>query len=341
MRKGIAALVAGLGLMALGPIASGVQAADKPVVLEFSSFLPANEKLSLALQEWGRELEKRTDGRVKVNYHPGGTLTPPPQTYDSVVKEIIDVGFGPLGASSGRFPLMEVMDLPLGLNSSYSATMLSNAIVERFHPKELSDVKVLFMLSSPPAYIQSRKSVRSLDELQGMKLRALGGTTVKVIQALGAVPVSIPPTDVYDALSKGVIEGAPVISDALVALKWEDSLKYTTLNLRTSYANNGYFVMNRKRFEAFPADVKKAVDDLSREYVVRMSRLWDEKEAEAVAALKAKGHTTIALSADEEAKWVRRLEPVYDAYVKEKSARGLPAADALAFARDWVARNQQ
>lgn len=336
MRKGIAALLACVAFTA-----GGVHAADRPVVLEFSSFLPANERLSLTLQEWGRELETRTDGRVKVNYHPGGTLTSPPQTYDSVVKDIVDVGFGPLGASSGRFPLMEVLDLPLGLTSSYSATMLSNAIVERFRPKELSDVKVLFMLSSPPAYIQSRSPVRSIDDLQGLKLRALGGTTVKVIQALGAVPVSIPPTDVYDALSKGVIAGAPVISDALVALKWEDSLRYTTVNVRTSYANNGYFVMNRRRFEALPPDVKAVIDELSREYVVRMSRLWDEKEAEAVAALQAKGHARIVLSAEEEAKWAQRLEPVYETYVKEKSARGLPAADALAFARDWVERNQR
>ncbi|MCL4181904.1 MAG: TRAP transporter substrate-binding protein [Burkholderiaceae bacterium] len=336
MKIGVAAFVACLGLFA-----TGAQAVDKPVTLEFSSFLPANEKLSLALQEWGRELEKRTNGQVKVNYHPGGTLTPPPQTYDSVVKDIIDVGFGPMGATSGRFPLMEVMDLPLGLNSSYSATMLSNELVKRFKPRELADVKVLFMLSSPPAYIQSRKPVRTLEELQGVKLRALGGTTVKVIQGLGAVPVSLPPTDVYDALSKGVIDGAPVISDALVALKWEDSLKYTTRNMRTSYANNGYFVMNRKRFASLPAAVQKIVDELSDEYVMKMSRLWDEKEADAVAALKAKGHTTITLSAEEEEKWVRRIEPVYEAYVKDKSARGLPAAEALQFSRDWVARKQQ
>lgn len=336
MRKVIAALLACLALAA-----TGVHAADKPVTLEFSSFLPANEKLSLALQEWGRELEKRTSGRVKVNYHPGGTLTPPQQTYDSVVKDIIDIGFGPMGATSGRFPLMEVMDLPLGLNSSYSASTLSNELVKHFKPKELADVKVLFMLSSPPAHLQSRKPIRTLEELQGVKLRALGGTTVKVIQALGAVPVSLPTTDVYDALSKGVIDGAPVISDALVALKWEDALKFTTVNVRTSYANNGYFVMNRRRFASLPADVQKIVDELSAEYSVKMSRLWDEKEAEALAALGAKGHTTIALSAEEEAKWVQRIEPVYDGYVKEKSARGLPAAEALQFSRDWVAHKQR
>ncbi|MCM2252808.1 MAG: TRAP transporter substrate-binding protein [Ramlibacter sp.] len=316
-------------------------AADKPITLEFSSFLPAQEKLSLMLQEWCREAEKRTGGRVKINYHPGSTLTPPPQTYDSVVKDIIDLGFGPLGASSGRFPLMEVLDLPLGLTSSASASALSNELVRHFNPRELQDVKVLFMTSSPPAYIQSRKPLKSLKDLQGVKLRALGGTTVKVIQALGAVPVGVPTNDVYDALSKGVVEGAPVIHDALVAFKWGDSLKHTTLNVRTSYTNNGYFVMNKKRWASLPPDVKKIFETLSEEYSGKLAMLWDQKEAEATALMKSGGHTTHTLDASEEEAWFRKVTPVFDEYVKDKAAKGLPAAEALAFSREWIRKNQK
>jgi TRAP-type C4-dicarboxylate transport system substrate-binding protein len=340
MRHRIHLLALGAAV-ALGLALPPARAADKPVTLEFSSFLPAQEKLSLMLQEWGRELEKRSGGRVKVNYHPGSTLTPPPQTYDSVVKDIIDVGFGPMGATSGRFPMMEVLDLPLGLKSSESASALSNELVRHFKPKELSDVKVLFMTSSPPAYIQSRKPLKSLKDLQGVKLRALGGTTVKVIQSLGAVPVGIPTNDVYDALSKGIIEGAPVIHDALVAFKWGDSLKHTTLNLRTSYTNNGYFVMNKKRFASLPSDVQKIVDALSDEYSVKLARLWDQKEADAIAMMQRGGHTTHALDAAEEEAWFRKVAPVFDEYVKDKTAKGLPAADVLAFSRDWIVKNQK
>lgn len=329
------------GAVALAAVLPVARAADKPITLEFSSFLPAQEKLSLMLQEWARELEKRSSGRVKVNYHPGSTLTPPPQTYDSVVKDVIDLGFGPMGATSGRFPLLEVLDLPLGLKSSESASALSNELVRHFKPRELADVKVLFMTSSPPAYIQSRKPLKTLKDLQGTKLRALGGTTVKVIQSLGGVPVGIPTNDVYDALSKGIVDGAPVIHDALVTFKWADALKYTTLNVRTSYTNNGYFVMNKKRFASLPPDVQKVVDELSDEYSVKLARLWDQKEAEATAALKQGGHTTYTLDAAEEEAWAQKVAPVFDEFVKDKSARGLPAAEVLSFSREWIRKHER
>lgn len=332
---GVIALLASLSL--IGGFAC---APDKTVTLELSTFAPPMDRLTIMLQEWCDEVGKRTNGRVKVNLHPGGTLTAPSQTYDSVVKEIIDIGYGPMGATTGRFPLMEVMDLPLGLKSGYKASMLSMDLFKTFKPKELSDVKILFMLSSPPAHLQTRSPIRNLEELKGTKLRAIGGTTTKVTAALGAVPLALGPTDVYDALSKGVADGAIVISDALAQLKWGEFLKYTTLNTRTSYVNNGYFVMNLNKWKSLPPDVQEVIDGLSKEYLEKMSKLWDQKEKDAIVALKSKGHTTFTLSPEEEERWVERVAPVYDEYVKEKTARGIPAADVLKFCRDWIKKNQ-
>jgi len=315
-------------------------APDKTIRLELSTFAPPTDELTIMLQEWCDEVGKRTNGRVKVNLHPGATLTTPSQTYDSVVKEIIDIGFGPMGATTGRFPLMEVMDLPLGLKSGYKASMLSMELFKTFRPEELSDVKVLFMLSSPPAYLQTRNPIRNLEELKGTKLRAVGGTTTKVTAALGAVPLALDPTDVYDALSKRVADGAIVISDALCQLKWGEFLKYTTLNTRTSYVNSGYFVMNLNKWKSLSPDVQEIIDALSNEYLEKMSRLWDQKEKDAITTLKSKGHTTFTLSIEEEERWVERVAPVYDEYVREKSAKGIPAADVLEFCRDWIKKNQ-
>jgi TRAP-type C4-dicarboxylate transport system substrate-binding protein len=328
-------------LFCLGVCGGFCHAAEKVIKMELSSFLPAQEKLSLMLQEWCDEVEKRTSGRVSVNLHPGATLTPPSQTYDSVVNEIIDIGFGPTGVTQGRFPLMEVMDLPLGLHSAYMATKLSNDVHKKFRPKELANVKVLFMLSSPPAVIQTRKPVRTLEDLEGVKIRCVGGTTVKVMSSLGAIPVVISTGDTYDALSKGVADGAIVINDALEVLKWGDVLKYTTTNIRTSLVNNGYFVMNKNKWKSLPPDVQKIIDKLSEEYQDKMSKLWDEKEKDAIKSLAAKKHTMFTLTNAEEEKWYRKVVPVYDLYVKEKSAKRLPAADVLKFCQDWVRKNQK
>jgi len=339
MRKSIVVGIMVL-LMCIGFIGS-VQSAEKVITMELSSFMGTADKLHTMLQEWADEVGKRTNGRVKINIHPGATLTPPAQTYDSVVNEVIDMGYGPLQVTTGRFPLMEVMDLPLGLKSGYNGTLLINALLKQFKPKELSNVKVLWLNASPPAYLQTRKPVRNLDDLKGLKLRSIGGTTTKVVAALGAIPVALAPTDVYDALAKGVADGAIVLSDALTTMKWGDSLKYTTLNTRTSYTNNGYLVMNLNRWKSLPPDIQQIMDKLSDEYMAKLAKLWDQKDLDAIATLKAAGHTTITLSAAEEEKWVQKLAPVYDEYVKDKTAKGLPAAAALKFCRDWVKNNQK
>jgi TRAP-type C4-dicarboxylate transport system substrate-binding protein len=340
MRKNITGYVLAVGFVLCLFFRPGF-AAEKAISLEFSSQLPATEKMSLTLAEWSREVEKRTNGRVKVTYHPGSTMTTPPQTFDSVMSGIVDIGFGPNGATRGRFPVSEVVDLPWGLKSSYTATNLLNDLVNKFKPKELANVKLLFMLSSPPAVIQSKKPIRNLEALKGFKLHCIGGTSVKVAESLGAVPVVLSSGDLYDALQKGIAGGSFIVYDAITSYKWEDTLTYTTANYATSLVNNGYFVMNKSVWESLPGDIQQIIDNMSREYQEKISKLWDQKERDSIAALTAKGHKTITLSKAEEEKWASRITPLYEDYVKEKSARGLPAPEILAFCKSWIKKNQK
>ena len=91
--------------------------------------------------EWGKEIEKRTNGKVQVTVFPGGTLTPADKCYDGVVKGLSDVGMSVLSYTRGRFPLTEVIDLPLGYKNGTAATKLVNLYYNKFKPKELDDVR--------------------------------------------------------------------------------------------------------------------------------------------------------------------------------------------------------
>lgn len=103
-------------------VPSSSQADEKVTKLKYSNFFPPSHKNSILSEQWGKEIEKRTNGRVKVTYFPGSILTPPTQTYDSVVKGIADIGQSLVGYSPGRFPLTEVLALPLGYSSGIQAT---------------------------------------------------------------------------------------------------------------------------------------------------------------------------------------------------------------------------
>ena len=109
--------------------------AQKPIELSYSVFQPAAHKATLFLSEWAKEIEKRTNGRVKITVFPGGTLTPADKCYQGVITGISDIGYSVLGYTRGRFPLAEVFDLPLGIKSGVMATKLANEFAKSFSPK--------------------------------------------------------------------------------------------------------------------------------------------------------------------------------------------------------------
>jgi TRAP-type transport system periplasmic protein len=307
--------------------------------LEFTGILPSHDKLSIMLQEWCRDLERRSGGIIKATYYPGGILTPAPQMFDSVITGIADVGFGPMGVTPGRFPLTEVMEQPLGIQSAFMMTRLSNDFFRAFKPNELEQVKVLFFLSASPGMLHTKRPVKSLEDLHGMKVRCLGGNAAKVLKALGAVPIVIPTGDTYDALRKGIVDGVVAAWDSLETLKWGEILPYTTVSRYAAVGAPGIVVMNKAKWERLSPASKAIINSLSGEYAEKLSKVWDEKDQNTIKKWKAKNHVSIFLTEAEEKRWGKAVLPLYEAYVREKSAKGLAAAEALQFCKDWVEKN--
>jgi TRAP-type transport system periplasmic protein len=315
--------------------------ADKPIKLEFASYLPAQEGVSMVLQEWCKEVEKKTNGRVAITFHPGGTLVPITQTYDSVASGMTDIGFAQFANTPGRFPMMELIDYPLGVKSSGTSVKLAREFINKFKPKELSDVKLLFLVSTSPAIMHTKKPVNKLEDLKGRKIRTLGGPMVTALKLLGAVPVVIPTVDVYDSASKGVIEGTYSAIPGLVTFKWGEVLPYTINNYHSSNCAINFAVMNKTKWNELPADIQQIIDKVSEDYWDKGVKVWDQMTADAITSLTAAKHTFITLSAAEEERWAKQIAPLYETYVKEKSAKGLPAADAMKFVQDWIKTNQK
>jgi TRAP-type C4-dicarboxylate transport system substrate-binding protein len=97
--------------------AGAPQAQAAPIKLTYSNFFPPFHIQSKLAEAWCKEVEKRTNGRVKVEYFPKGTLTKARQCYDGVVTGISDLGLSVLAYTGGRFPVLSAIDLPLGYTS--------------------------------------------------------------------------------------------------------------------------------------------------------------------------------------------------------------------------------
>jgi TRAP-type transport system periplasmic protein len=332
-------LARGLLLLFCGAVClvwfAGTASAQKVISLNYSNFFPAPHKNSVLSDQWCKEIEKRTNGRVKIAYFPGGTLTPAPQTYDNVVKGIADIGFSVLGYTRGKFPMMAMLDNPLGYRSGLQATRLVNAYYKKFKPKELDDVHVLYLHGHGPGILHTKKPVNKLEDLKGMKIRAQG-TVVPLVQALGGAPVGASMPETYDALRTGVVDGSMAPYEALQGWKWGEVITSTTEDYGAAYTASMFVVMNKAKWNSLPPDIQKIFDEVSAEWIEKQGKVWDEIDKEGKDFSLKRGNKAISLTKEEDARWVARVRPILDEYVASLKTKGLPGDEALKFALDFL-----
>ena len=332
----LASIVIALFLLPLYVCPSGY-AQEKVITLKYSNTFPAANKISAIPDTWCKEVEKRTNGRVKVTHFPGATLTPPVQTYDSVVKGIADVGLSFCSYTRGNFPLTEAVDLPLGIKSGLHGTKMANEYFKKFKPKEFDEVKVAYLATSPPHILFTKKPVNNLEEIKGLKIRSTG-TSAKVVQALGGAPVGMPMGEAYDALSKGVAEGIVCPYEPMKGYNLAETVSYCT-PYEQVYANVSFVVINKDKWNAISKADQQIIEKINEEWAEKHAKLWDELNVEAKDVFLQKGGKILMLSKEENARWSARLRPILDEYLKDMKAKGLPGDEALKFCLDYLKTN--
>ncbi|MBA4416690.1 MAG: C4-dicarboxylate ABC transporter substrate-binding protein [Syntrophus sp. (in: bacteria)] len=316
-------------------------AAQKVITLNYANFFPATNPHSIIIEQWGKDIEKKTNGRVKITFFHGGTLAPAAQIYDSTVKGISDIGLSCFSYTRGKFPLTEVIDLPLGIDSGVVATNLVNEYYKKFKPKELDETKVLYLHAHGPGLIHTtKKPVYKLEELKGMKIRATGLAS-KIAGALGAAPVGTTMPETYDALRTGVAEGAMAPFMALEGFRWGEVVKYSILNYSSSYSTGFFVVMNKSKWNAMPADIQKIFADVNSEYIEKTGRLWVSTDEDGIKFIQKLGVKMLPQSKEEAARWAKAVKPLQEDYVNTMKSKGLPGSEALKFALDFIKKNQK
>ncbi len=313
------ALVIGLALTLSIPPAAQAQT----IKLTYSNFFPPAHIQSQLAEAWCKEVNKRTNGRVQVDYFAGQTLTKAQQNYDGVVTGLSDIGFSVLAYTRGRFPVMAVVDLPLGYKSGKAATQVINAVYEKFMPKELMDTQVMYLHAHGPGLVNTKdKPVRKLEDMKGLKFRA-HGTSAEVAAALGGTPVPKPMPETYEMLQKGVVDGALYPLEAAKGWKLGEVTKYCTLDFAAAYTTSFYVVMNKDKWKALPPDIQKIITEINKEWVVKHGEAWDESDKEGAEFFKSKGGELISLDAAEMARWKKAVAPILDGFVAGLKKEGI------------------
>ncbi len=310
------------------------------IKLNYSVFFPAPHKNAVLATEWAKEIEKRTGGKVQITVFPGGTLTPADKCYDGVVKGISDIGFSVMAYTRGKFPLTEVSDLPLGIKTGLVATKVINEYVKKFNPKEFDEVKIMYLHGHGPGILHTKKEVKTLEDLKGMKIRCTG-MAAKIVQALGATPVAMPMGETYDAISRGVVDGSMAPIEALQGWKWGEVVKFTIENFSSSYSTGMFVVMNKAKWNSLPPDVQKIIDQVNEEYAEKQGKLWDEIDKAGRDFTLSRGNKIISLSPEESLRWEKAVRPILDEYKKNMQDKGLPGQEVLSFYLQTIYKYQR
>ncbi len=306
-----------LGL--LGPLA-GVARAET-ISLTYANFPPAVTFPSVQMERWADEVEKRTQGRVKIRTFPGGTLLGAKNMLEGVTAGTADIGNFAMSYQPGRFPVAEAVDLYQGFTSARVASLVLLDLVEKYQPKEFEKVKILTLFTCPPTNLMTKTPVKSLEELKGMELR-VAGTSAEILKLLGGTPVAMPQSETPEALQKGVVKGIVSSLEILQDFKFAAYTPYVTLvDLPVvSFA----VVMNKAKWEALPAEVQQVMNDLVREQAEWTGTYVDAHVTEALAwSEKEYQLQQFRLPPAEQARIATLLAPLTADYIKKVSAQGL------------------
>ncbi|MCF8034768.1 MAG: TRAP transporter substrate-binding protein [Desulfarculaceae bacterium] len=314
-------------------------AAPAATTLTYSNFFPPTHAQSKLAQAWCDEVTKATGGEVKIQYFPGQTLTKANQSYDGVVNGISDLAMGCLAYTRGRFPVMEAVDLPLGYTSGGQATQAVNRFFKRMNPKELKDVKVMYLHAHGPGLLFTRtRPVAKLEDLKGLKIRATG-TSARTVSALGGTPVAMPMPESYQSLSRGVVDGSIYPMESNKGWRLGEVVQRGTLCYPVGYTTTFFVVMNKDRWNALSPKAKEAIAKVNQRWIAKTGQAWDEADRQGREFfLSLKGRKLIPLSPAEAARWKKAVEPVLTGYAQQVTKKGLDGAAALKAAREEAAR---
>lgn len=315
-------------------------AGAEEVTLKLAHFLPTSSTTHAKfLKPWADRVMAESNGRIKIDIYPAMQLGgKAPQLFDQVRDGVVDLAWTLPGYTPGRFPLVEVFELPFVTGSAEATSQALWAFYERHLEDEFKDVHpILLHVHAPGALHMTTKPIRTREDLKGMKIRAPSRTINAALKALGAVPVGMPVPEVPEALAKGVVDGAALPYEVTLPLRVHEITRYhTDTGLYTAVF---LFAMNRERYESLPADLKAVIDRNSGMALAKLAgRLWDEAEGPGIAKAKELGDQFFSLSEAERASWKVATQPVIDRWIAAAAARGLDGRALYEEAKALVAK---
>ncbi|WP_191602437.1 TRAP transporter substrate-binding protein [Marinomonas algicola] len=333
--------VQGLALVAGSVMSINAFAADPEFTLKLHHFLPPMSMAhSQILDPWAKKIEQDSNGRIKIDVYPAMQLGgKPPQLFDQVRKGIVDMSWTVAGYTPGRFPKMTSFELPFVPGTAKATSMALQEYANEELQEELKDVHVIALHTHSPGSFHSRnKAIKTLEDLEGVKVRAPNKVMSDAFREVDANTVFLPVTEMPSALSKGVIDVAVLPYEVVLPMKIYELVKHhTEFRGAGLYANAFIFSMNNKVYDSMPPDLQAVIDNNSNIPLAgHIGDLFDNYEVFARKFAVDQGNTFDYIEGDEHARWVKAMSPVTTKWVEDMNDDGYDGQRLLDKTKDLI-----
>jgi TRAP-type transport system periplasmic protein len=311
---------------------AGVAPAFAQTTLTMSSWVsPQHHLTSNVLQGWANEAEKATGGRVKFQMLPKHPSAPP-GTFDAVRDGLVDLSFVTASYTPARHILPLLPELPGGGDTALANSIAYSHIHWKYFQKvgEYKGVKLLGVFTHGPGQMFTKRSIASINDVQGLKIRTGGGVAEAVAKALGASAFVKPAPESYELLKSGVADGVFFPLESIISFKLDTVLEQATLFPGGMYSSAFGFFMNEDRWNKLAKQDQEAIEKISGEHIARLAGAsWDEADRKGMEALKKSGVKIVNANPEFVAEVKKRSAPVVEDWIKKASAKGVDAARIL------------
>ena len=320
--------------------------AQQSVTLKFHTFMAPTSNVWLNMHKaWMDKVGKDSGGRIKFEAYPamqlGGT---PVQLYDQARDGVVDIVWTLPGNTAGRFPRVEVFELPFIMTNAEATSKAYWEYVQTFAPDEFKDTQVIALQVHGPGVIHTvDKAVRTVADMRGLKVRAPTRQVTKLVAALGATPVGMPLPQIPDALSKGTINGCVIPWEVVPSVKVHELTRYHAEFDPAGgslYTTTFVMAMNKAKYASLPPDLKKVIDANSG--IQTSGWLGKVQQGGDVAGRKAasdRGNTIFTVSANEAQEFRRRSRQIEVEWVEDMNKRGFDGRKLLEGARALIEKH--
>jgi TRAP-type C4-dicarboxylate transport system substrate-binding protein len=322
---------------ALATVAVAAQPVAAQTTLTMSSWVsPQHHLTSVVLQGWANDVEKATSGRVKFQMLPKHPSAPP-GTFDAVRDGLMDLSYVTASYTPARHVLPLLPELPgSGDTAEINSVAYSRIYWKHFHAVgEYKGVKLIGVFTHGPGQMFTKKPIKGIADIQGLKIRTGGGIAEAVGKALGTSAFVKPAPESYELLSSGVADGTFFPLESIVSFKLDTVIGQGTMFPGGMYSSAFGFFMNQGKWDKLSKQDQDAIDKLSGEHLARFAgKSWDEADRKGLEAMKKAGVPVINADPAFVAEVRKRSEPIIDDWVKKASAKGLNGAAILAEFRE-------